>query len=293
MSDIKNICILGAGHLGSRIALQAAVAGLYVKVYDIEQRRLDFSLNTMRKLLPKLPTSGQILKEQEDDILARIQFTLDPMEAVKDADLISESVTEELEIKKKVWRQFGAIAPPKTIFTTNTSYMLSSMYAEDSGRPDKFCAFHFHDVFCSRVVDIMPHSGTDPIIISILEDLGRKLNQVPVVLRKENSGYLFNTLLLALLGAAAKLLNREVASFQDIDRAWMVNFHMPMGPFGIMDSVGLDTAWHIISTLPDRHSQAFAGLLRTYLNAGKLGEKSGAGFYSYPNPEYKNPDFIK
>ena len=293
MSDIKNICILGAGHLGSRIALQAAVAGLYVKVYDIEQRRLDFSLNTMRKLLPKLPTSGQILKEQEDDILARIQFTLDPMEAVKDADLISESVTEELEIKKKVWRQFGAIAPPKTIFTTNTSYMLSSMFAEDSGRPDKFCAFHFHDVFCSRVVDIMPHSGTDPIIISILEDLGRKLNQVPVVLRKENSGYLFNTLLLALLGAAAKLLNREVASFQDIDRAWMVNFHMPMGPFGIMDSVGLDTAWHIISTLPDRHSQAFAGLLRTYLNAGKLGEKSGAGFYSYPNPEYKNPDFIK
>ena len=293
MSDIKNICILGAGNLGSRIALQAAVAGLYVKVYDIEQRRLDFSLNTMRKLLPKLPTSGQILKEQEDDILARIQFTLDPMEAVKDADLISESVTEELEIKKKVWRQFGAIAPPKTIFTTNTSYMLSSMFAEDSGRPDKFCAFHFHDVFCSRVVDIMPHSGTDPIIISILEDLGRKLNQVPVVLRKENSGYLFNTLLLALLGAAAKLLNREVASFQDIDRAWMVNFHMPMGPFGIMDSVGLDTAWHIISTLPDRHSQAFAGLLRTYLNAGKLGEKSGAGFYSYPNPEYKNPDFIK
>lgn len=293
MSDIKNICILGAGNLGSRIALQAAVAGLDVKVYDIEQRGLDFSLNTIRKLLPKLPTSGQILKEQEDDILARIQFTLDPMEAVKDADLISESVTEHLEIKKTVWRQFGAIAPPKTIFTTNTSYMLSSMFAEDSGRPDKFCAFHFHDVFYSRVVDIMPHSGTDPIILSTLEDLGRKLNQVPVVLKKENSGYLFNTLLLALLGAAAKLLNREVASFQDIDRAWMVNFHMPMGPFGIMDSVGLDTAWHIISTLPDRHSQAFAGLLRTYLNAGKLGEKSGAGFYSYPNPEYKNPDFIK
>ena len=291
--DIKNICILGAGNLGSRIALQAAISGLDVTVYDIEQRGLDFSLNTMEKLLQKLTHSGQVSAGQENGILAKIQFTLDPTDAVKEADVISESVTEDLQIKKKVWRQFGELAPAKTIFTTNTSYMLASMFAEDSGRPERFCAFHFHDVFYSRVVDIMPHPGTDSTVTLILEDLGRKLNQVPVILKKENPGYLFNTLLLALLGAAAKLLNREVASFQDIDRAWMVNFHMPMGPFGIMDSVGLDTAWHIISTLPDRHSQAFAALLRTYLNEGKLGEKSGEGFYSYPNPEFKGPEFIK
>ncbi|WP_026967075.1 3-hydroxyacyl-CoA dehydrogenase [Algoriphagus terrigena] len=290
--EIKKICILGAGNLGSRVALQAAVSGLDVSVYDIEQKALDFSQAMMVKLLRPLSRSGQVSSEQEPEILARIQFTLDPNEAARDADLINESVTEDLEIKKKVWRQFGGIAPAKTIFTTNTSYMLASMFAEDSGRPDKFCAFHFHDVFYSRVVDIMPHPGTDPAIISLLEELGRKLNQVPVILKKENPGYLFNTLLLALLGAAAKLLNKEVASIQDIDRAWMVNFHMPMGPFGIMDSVGLDTAWHIISALPDRHSQAFAVLLKGYLDEGKFGEKSGEGFYSYPYPEFKNPDFI-
>lgn len=113
------------------------------------------------------------------------------MEAVDDADFINESVTEEADVKKKVWRQFGKIAPKKTIFTTNTSYMLPSMFAEDSGRPTRFCAFHFHDVFYSRVVDIMPHPGTDPSLIPLLEDLGRKLNQVPVTLKKRESRLYF------------------------------------------------------------------------------------------------------
>jgi 3-hydroxybutyryl-CoA dehydrogenase len=291
--EIKNVCIVGAGNLGSRIALRSAMSGFHVNVYDVNQRCLESSLTTIQKVLSQLYRSGQLAATgQEDEILAKIRFTLDPSEAVGDADFISESVTEDPTIKKNVWKQFGEIAPAKTLFTTNSSYMLPSMFAEESGRPEKFCAFHFHDVFYSRVVDIMPHPGTDPELILVLEDLGRKLNQVPVILKKENPGYLFNTLLLALLGAAAKLLNKDVASIQDIDRAWMVNFQMPIGPFGIIDSVGLDTAWHIISALPDRHSQAFAALLKGYLNEGKLGEKSGEGFYTYPHPEYKNPDFI-
>jgi len=133
-------------------------------------------------------------------------------------------VTEEVEIKKEVWRKFGKIAPKKTFFTTNTSYMLPSMFVDESGRPEMFCAFHFHDVFYSRVVDIMPHPGTDPAMIPMLEDFGRKLNQVTVLVQKENPGYIFNTMLLALIGAAGKLLTGEVGSVEDIDRSWMVNF---------------------------------------------------------------------
>jgi 3-hydroxybutyryl-CoA dehydrogenase len=246
----------------------------------------------MQKILRQLLKSGQITEGQDLKILERIRFTLDPIEAVQDADFINESVTEEPDIKKKVWRQFGEIAPEKTIFTTNTSYMLASMFAEDSGRPNQFCAFHFHDVFYSRVVDIMPHPGTDPTLIPILEDLGRKLNQVPVILKKENPGYIFNTMLMALIGAAGKLLTGEVGSIEDIDRSWMVNFHMPMGPFGILDSIGLDTAWHVTHKMSDRASIAFAALLKTYIEQGKLGEKSGEGFYQYPNPAYRQPDFI-
>lgn len=289
---IKNICILGAGTLGSRVALQAAISGFNVTVYDINQKSLDFSLVTMEKILSHLNKVGHIKEDENQEILARIKFTLDPKVAVIDADFINESVTEEPDIKKKVWQQFGKIAPQKTIFTTNTSYMLGSMFAEDTGRPSQFCAFHFHDVFYSRVVDIMPHPSTDPALIPILEDLGRKLNQVPVILKKENPGYIFNTMLMALLGAAGKLLTGEVASIEDIDRSWMVNFHMPMGPFGILDSIGLDTAWHVTHKMPDRASIAFAALLKTYIDQGKLGEKTGKGFYSYPNPAYKAEKFI-
>jgi len=289
---IKNICILGAGTLGSRVALQAAISGFNVTLYDIHQKSLDFSMEIMLKILRQLHKSGQISKGQDLEVLARIKFTLDPAEAVKDADFINESVTEESDIKKKVWRQFGALAPEKTIFTTNTSYMLASMFAEDSGRPERFSAFHFHDVFYSRVVDIMPHPETDPALIPVLEDLGRKLNQVPVILKKENPGYIFNTMLMALLGAAGKLLTGEVASIEDIDRSWMVNFHMPMGPFGILDTIGLDTAWHVTHKMPDRASIAFAALLKTYIDQGKLGEKTGEGFYTYPHPAYREEKFI-
>ncbi|MFC5190996.1 3-hydroxyacyl-CoA dehydrogenase [Algoriphagus aquatilis] len=290
---IHKICILGAGTLGSRVALQSAISGFEVRVYDINQKALDFGQKTMEKILRQLVKAGQLNESQVPEIFSRIQFTLDPSEAVKDADFINENVTEEVDIKKKVWKQFGEIAPEKTLFTTNTSYLLPSMFAEESGRPAKFCAFHFHDVFYSRVVDIMPHPGTDPVMIPMLEELGRKLNQVPVLVKKENPGYIFNTMLMALIGAAGKLLTREVGSIEDIDRSWMVNFHMQMGPFGILDSIGLDTAWHVTHKMPDAASQAFASLLKTYIDQGKLGEKTGEGFYSYPNPIYRNPDFVK
>ena len=290
---IHKICILGAGTLGSRVALQSAISGFQVSVYEITQKALDFGQKTMEKILRQLVKAGQLNESQLPEIFSRIQFTLDPSEAVKDADFINESVTEEVDIKKKVWKQFGEIAPEKTWFTTNTSYLLPSMFAEESGRPTKFCAFHFHDVFYSRVVDIMPHPSTDPAMIPMLEELGRKLNQVPVLVKKENPGYIFNTMLMALIGAAGKLLTREVGSIEDIDRSWMVNFHMPMGPFGILDSIGLDTAWHVTHKMPDAASQAFAALLKTYIDQGKLGEKTGEGFYSYPNPTYRNPDFVK
>jgi 3-hydroxybutyryl-CoA dehydrogenase len=282
---INNVCILGAGTLGTRIALQAALSGFQVAVYDINAEAFVASKKVMAKILRSLSLT--------DEIIAKIKFTTDPAEAVADADIISESVTEELPLKRQVWSQFSALAPAKTIFTTNTSYLLPSMLVDSVDRPSLFCAFHFHDVFMAKVVDIMPHPGTSEEVISLLEDFGRALQQVPVIVRKENPGYIFNFMLMAVLGAAGKLRTMDVASIEDIDKSWMVNWHMPAGPFGIMDSIGLDTAWHVTNNLPDASSQAFAALLKTYVDAGKLGEKTGEGFYKYPAPAYRDPDFIK
>jgi 3-hydroxybutyryl-CoA dehydrogenase len=289
---IKKVCVVGAGTLGSRVALQAALSGYEVSIYDISQKALKEAKSTMENIVVKLAKASGL--ESDSGLLAieKITFTKDPKIAVSEADIINESVLEDVSIKTEVWKLFGEIAPEKTIFTTNTSYLLPSMFAEVSGRPAKFCALHFHDVFTAKVVDIMPHPGTDQSLIPILMDFGRSLEQVPVLVKKENNGYIFNTMLMSFIGAAGKLLVNDIASIEDIDKSWMVNFNMSKGPFGILDTIGLETAYHVTKNQPDKASQAFAAMLKTYVDAGKLGEKSGEGFYKYPKPKYKNPDFL-
>jgi len=290
---IKNITIIGTGNLGSRIGLQAAISGYNVIFYDITESVLNKAKVSIEKLSLQLIKSNLMAEIQKSEALARIEYTTDLKKALTDCDLVSESVTEDLTIKEKVWKQISELASAKTIFTTNTSYLVPSQLASISGRPEKFCAFHFHDVFYARVVDIMPHVGTDPTLIPLLEELGKKLNQVPVIVKKESAGYIFNFMLMALIGAAGKLKTKDIASIEDIDRSWMVNFHMPMGPFGILDSIGLDTAWHVVKERDDTASQAFASLLKEYIDQGKLGEKSGTGFYTYPKPAYRDAEFLK
>ena len=289
---IKNVCILGAGTLGTRVALQSALSGYKVRIYDINPKALEQSKRVMEKIVHQLAKSANLEADAGLNAIEGIIFTDMPANAIMDADIINESVLEDYAVKKEVWTLFGQIAPEKTIFTTNTSYMLPSMFADFSGRPEKFCALHFHDVCYSKVVDIMPHHGTDKKLIPVLMEFGKTLEQVPVLVKKENPGYIFNSMLMAFIGSAGKLLTGDVASIEDIDKSWMVNFKMPSGPFGILDKIGLDTAWHVTHQMPDKASQAFAALLKKYIDTGKLGEKTGEGFYSYPNPKYKNPDFL-
>lgn len=290
---IQTIGIIGSGNLGTRIGLQAAISGYAVSMYDLDERSLTRSMGSMKKLLSHLTSTQQITEEMGVLAMDKILFSQYLNLALQNVDLISESVVEDAAIKTRVWKEIGELAPSHTIFTTNTSYLLPSQFAEVSGRPEKFCAFHFHDVFYSRVVDIMPHPGTAQEVVSLLENLGRKLNQVPILIKKEHSGYIFNTLLIAWIDAAGRLLTGEIAEVEAIDKSWMVNFGMSAGPFGILDNVGLDTAWQITSTRRNPASRAFAELLKTYVDQGKLGTKSGEGFYSYPNPSYKNSDFLK
>jgi 3-hydroxybutyryl-CoA dehydrogenase len=288
MEKIKKILVIGAGALGSRVALQAAISNFQVNVFDIHNNALDKSKQVMEKVYRHLVKQNRASAHDQASVFQQLHFTSDAAAAIEDVDLVNESVTEDLNIKLKVWEQFGALAPDKTIFTTNTSYLLPSQMAYASGRPEKFCAFHFHDVFHARVVDVMPHAQTDPTLVPLLFELGKALNQVPVLVKKESPGYIFNFMLMALIGAAGKLKTGDVGSIEDIDRSWMVNFNQPIGPFGILDNIGLDTAWHVTKTRPDAASQAFANLLKKYIDQGKLGEKTGEGFYHYPHPAYKS-----
>ena len=292
LTDIQNVLILGSGTLGLRIGLQSAISGFNTIIYDINEKAFGPAKSIQEAILKNMMEKKLVTEEAAEAAIQRITFTTDAARAAANADFVSESVIEDLGIKKKVWAQFAQLCPPHSLFTTNTSYLMPSSFAEETGRPELFCAFHFHDVFTANVVDIMPHQRTAQWVVDLLMEMGKKLNQTPVFVKKESPGYIFNSMLVALIGAAGALVTYDIASIQDVDRSWMGNFKMPTGPFGILDAVGLETAWHITNSLPDAKSQKFAALLKTYVDAGKLGVKTGEGFYKYPNPEFAQSHFI-
>ncbi len=292
-SEIRHFLVLGSGTLGLRVGLQAALSGFETTLYDIAEKNLAQAKATQTNILADLVKRNLYTETQAEAAQLRLRFTTDAALAAQNADFVNESVPEDLPLKQKVWAQFGELCPEHTVFTTNTSTLLPSMMAADSGRPERFCAFHFHDVFYANVVDIMPHPTTAAWVVDLLYEMSNALQQVPILVKKENHGYVFNAMLLKILGAAGDLLVTDVASVEDIDRSWMVNFKAPMGPFGILDTIGLETAWHVTRQIDRSSSRKFAELLKSYIDQGKLGVKTGEGFYKYPKPAYRAPQFVQ
>lgn len=293
IDDIKTVMVAGAGTLGLRIALRCAFDGFKVKMFDLSEEQLKTAQAMQAKLTRSLLKAGKISQQQADLVAVNLTVTNDIDEAVIGIDLISESVTENLDLKKAFYADLTPRLSKGVIVTTNTSYLLPSALLDSIQQPDLFCALHFHDVFNQVVVDIMPHSGTDQAVIDLLMEFGRRINQIPVFVQKESPGYMFNAMLMAILGQASELFANEVGSFQDIDRSFMGNFGTMAGPFGMMDQVGLETVWHIVSAQDDERSKVFADIIKSYIDQGKLGYKSGQGFYTYPSPEFAQPDFLK
>jgi len=284
LHDIKNILILGSSTLGLRVGLAAAINGYKVVIYDVNKTSFIQAKKTQETIMYMLVTEQRLDKNRVEEIKAAISWTTDPAIAAANADLVNESVTENIDIKKEVWKQFGELCPAHTLFTTNTSYLLPSMFADITGRPDRFCALHFHDVFYANVVDVMPHPTTVPWMIPLLADFGKSLGQTPVIMKKESPGYIFNSMLMALLGAAGALVTYDISDIENVDRSWMGNFKMPKGPFGIMDEIGLETAWHVVKNFTDAKSVKFTQLLEGYVKQGKLGKKNRRRILYLPKP---------
>ena len=296
IEDIKKVLILGAGTMGQQIGLQCAMYGYDVVFYDLSQEILDKASRRIAKLGSWYVSSGRLTEENLRNTLSRISATPDPEKAAQDADFISESVPEDPELKGRVFAQFNKLCPERTIFTTNTSMLVPSMFAEATGRPEKLVAFHFHDLRANNIADVMPHPGTAPEVTKLVHDFAVSIGQIVILLHRENSGYVFNTMLSSLFSSALTLASRNVASIEDIDRSWMGVMHTSMGPFGIMDQVGISTVWIITDywakKTRDAQAQANADFLKQYVEKGHLGFKTNQGFYSYPNPAYTQQDFL-
>lgn len=292
--------------MGQQISLQCAIHGYDVVAYDIAPESLKEAEIQIDTYAAQLVAEGYLTQKDSDDAIARITFSHNPEEAAKEVDLLSESVPEDPELKKKVLAQFNTLCPPRTIFTTNTSIMIPSKLAKATGRPTQFAALHFYqDVWDPNLVDIMPHPDTSEETVELLVAFAKRIGLIPIFLKKENYGYVFNNLLGGMQREALAIAANGIASVEDIDRAWMCATKMSIGPFGIADKVGLKTSldiynyiakvlrWSIIHRSIRNQIQTCARFLQEYVDKGWLGVKSGRGFYIYPDPAFQRPGFLK
>jgi 3-hydroxybutyryl-CoA dehydrogenase len=296
IDDVRQVLIIGAGNMGQQIGFQCAASGYDVMFYDAEKGALEKARDRVGKLARTYIASGRLNNESADASMKRIKMSYDACEAGEKADFVSESVPEDPDLKGFVFAQFNKICPEHAVFTTNTSSLIPSMFAEATGRPEKFAAFHFHDVRVTNIVDIMPHPGTSEETVALIKAFAERIGQSPIMLKKENYGYVFNAMLMELFKSAQTLAANNVATVEEIDRAWMGVMHTDTGPFGIMDGIGLDTVWKVTDywakKTKDPQSVANAVFMKKYVDRGSLGVKSGMGFYSYPDPEFRKPGFI-
>jgi 3-hydroxybutyryl-CoA dehydrogenase len=296
--SFTKITTAGAGTMGSQVAWQMAFHGKHVIVYDAIPAGLQKGKALHREYAEHFIAQRGATPKQVDDTFARLTYTTDLAAAVRDADLISESVPESMSIKESFWREASKHAPAKTVFTTNTSTLLPSALVGFVDRPQKFLALHFAiGVWDSNIGEVMGQSGTDTAVFESLLAFAEEIGLVPIPIRKEQSGYIINSLLVPWCTAALELLVRGVSDFQSIDRTWMITLQTGMGPFGMMDRMGLAVVYHVAKqigeTTPNTQALESARYLdEHFIQNGHLGITSGRGFYRYPNPAFDQPGFI-
>jgi len=291
IEEIKTVCFVGAGTMGCSNALVAAISGYNVELYDISKETLKQVPKRFKEFAPFLIGGGYCTPAQLGAAFPRISAGTDLAKATANADLVSESVFESEELKREIHQKLDEICPEKTILTTNTSGLLVSQIEDVVARGDRFAALHSY--MGSRLVDIVAGPRTTPETIDILKRYAESLELVPLVLKKEHPGYIMNVLLHAVLLTADALVIEGIATREDVDRTYMANLKTPMGPFGIMDMIGLDL---IFSNLDKKSSDTLqarvADYFEPYVKRGEFGMKTGKGFYSYPGPSYQQSDFL-
>ncbi len=298
IDDVRRVAIVGAGTMGQQIGFQCAGHGFEVTLYDTSSGALDSAWERIDAYGQQLVDGGVITAELRDTARAKMTATTNPTTAATEADLISEAIPEDPKLKGRVLAEFDAVCPPRTIFMTNTSTLLPSQFAKQTGRPDRVIALHFHlPVWTTNLADVMPHAGTAPEVTALVMEFARRIGQVPIQLHREHHGYVFNAMYTALNREAITMAEQGVASIEDIDRSWMHVTKAPIGPFGALDAVGIDTAWKITDYWARRliwmpQLRRNARFLKAYVDRGDVGVKSGKGFYTYPDPAYAEGDFI-
>jgi len=284
IEDVRNIAVIGSGIMGAGIAQVCAVAGYRVAMRDIGEVYLQKGMEAIRSSLKKGVERGKLTQEQADAASARIRVTLNLAEAVKEADVVIEAVPENIELKKRVFKELDEFSPEDAILATNTSSFSITEIASATKRPDRVVGMHFFNpVRAMNLVEVIRGSSTSDQTTQLVRGLATKLGKTPVNVN-EAPGFVVNRLLAPFLNEAMFCLMEGIAEAKNIDTAIKLGLNHPMGPFELADLVGLDTTLAILEYMHKETGDPKyrpCPLLRKMVRAGLLGRKSGRGFYDY------------
>ena len=310
--SIKKVVVAGGGVLGSQIALQSAYCGFDVTIWlrsegSIERAQpklerfkniyidaLEAMKNDPEAYCRGLASQEELTEEKLDELKTQAQKAYDRLtlttsyeEAAKDADLVIEAIAEIPEEKIAFYQKLNKYLPEKTILVTNSSTLLPSMFAEYTGRPEKYLSLHFaNTIWKNNTAEIMGHPGTEQEYYDKVVEFAENIRMVPLKLKKEQPGYILNSLLVPFLSAAEALLANDVSDHETIDKTWMLATGAPAGPFHILDIVGLTTAYNIVSMNPEADDPEstpgkIVAMLKEKIDKGETGINAGKGFYDY------------
>jgi 3-hydroxybutyryl-CoA dehydrogenase len=301
---IQQVLIVGAGWVGRQIAARLAACGIQVGLTDRDGAIIQDAIQWIDQV--SCDEAGELVQQAgfgrperalTESVRPFETFEMLTAEALEawDCQLVIECVPEQLSLKKRVLRRIGDLTPQRCIIASNSSYFVASVLSQFVTSPERFAQMHFHvPVLRQSVIDIVGCAQTNPEVLQRLSHLSQRIGQHPLLLRKEHPGYVFNWLLQSVLKAALELVALDVVDIEDVDRSWKAVTGMPLGPFGMMDQIGLDVIEQVLSNArwadpPKVSDQQLLEILRPLTRQGRLGTKTGSGFYEYRSTDAGPP----
>ncbi|CAN7208723.1 3-hydroxyacyl-CoA dehydrogenase family protein [Rossellomorea sp. LjRoot5] len=290
MSEIKTIGVVGSGAMGSQIAMVCALGGYSVILHDVSDESLTKAKHSLQGHMDRRIQKGRLTEKEVADAFSRMMFS-SSLEDLQQADFVIEAIVEKLEAKRELFAKLDQIVPKHAILATNSSTIVSSKIADVTDRPEKVCNVHFFNpALVMELVEVVrgPHTSDETAELAV--EVVKKIQKVPVLLKKEISGFIANRILGKLMDEAVYLLENGYADHEEIDLVCTKALNHPIGPFALMDLTGIDVNYFVrMQRYQESGNEADkpAQIVEDKVHKGELGRKTGKGFYTYDHSDVR------